>query len=41
MGGRRIGRALIVNPNWANMVKAGKHDELTPYHPEALAKQLH
>ncbi len=33
-----VGRALIVNPNWANMVKAGKHEELTPYHPEALAK---
>ncbi|MBI1210608.1 MAG: 12-oxophytodienoate reductase [Alphaproteobacteria bacterium] len=36
-----VGRALIVNPNWANMVKAGKHEELVPYHPEALAKALH
>ena len=36
-----VGRALIVNPSWPNMVKAGKHDELAPYHPEALAKALH
>ena len=36
-----VGRALIANPNWANMVKAGKQDELAPYHPEVLAKALH
>lgn len=32
-----VGRALIVNPDWANKVKAGKLSELTPYSPEALA----
>jgi 2,4-dienoyl-CoA reductase-like NADH-dependent reductase (Old Yellow Enzyme family) len=32
-----IGRALIVNPDWANQVRAGKLDALRPYTPEALA----
>jgi len=31
-----VGRALIVNPDWANKVRAGKLGELTPYSPEAL-----
>jgi 2,4-dienoyl-CoA reductase-like NADH-dependent reductase (Old Yellow Enzyme family) len=32
-----VGRALIVNPDWANKVRAGKLDELTPYDPKSLA----
>jgi 2,4-dienoyl-CoA reductase-like NADH-dependent reductase (Old Yellow Enzyme family) len=32
-----VGRALIANPDWANMVRAGKLHELTPYSPESLA----
>lgn len=32
-----IGRALIVNPDWANKVRAGKLHELMPYDPKALA----
>jgi 2,4-dienoyl-CoA reductase-like NADH-dependent reductase (Old Yellow Enzyme family) len=32
-----IGRALIVNPDWANKVRAGKLHELAPYDPKALA----
>ena len=31
-----VGRALIVNPAWANMVKAGKFDDLKPFSLEAL-----
>jgi len=31
-----VGRALIVNPDWANKVRAGKLRELTPYDPKAL-----
>ena len=31
-----VGRALIVNPGWANMVKAGKFDELKPFTMQAL-----
>jgi 2,4-dienoyl-CoA reductase-like NADH-dependent reductase (Old Yellow Enzyme family) len=31
-----VGRALIVNPNWPEMVKAGKFDELKPFSVEAL-----
>jgi len=31
-----VGRALIVNPAWANMVKAGKFDELKSFSLEAL-----
>jgi 2,4-dienoyl-CoA reductase-like NADH-dependent reductase (Old Yellow Enzyme family) len=31
-----IGRALIVNPDWANKVRAGKLHELAPYDPKAL-----
>jgi 2,4-dienoyl-CoA reductase-like NADH-dependent reductase (Old Yellow Enzyme family) len=31
-----VGRALIVNPNWPEMVKAGKFDELKPFSLEAL-----
>ncbi|MGZ5934863.1 MAG: NADH:flavin oxidoreductase [Rhizomicrobium sp.] len=32
-----VGRALIVNPDWANKVRAGKLNELTPYDPKSLA----
>jgi len=31
-----VGRALIVNPDWANKVRAGKLSELTPYDPKSL-----
>jgi len=31
-----VGRALIVNPDWANKVRAGRADELKPYAPESL-----
>ncbi|HEX4860710.1 MAG TPA: NADH:flavin oxidoreductase [Rhizomicrobium sp.] len=32
-----VGRALIVNPDWSNKVRAGRFEELKPYTPEALA----
>ncbi len=32
-----VGRALIVNPDWANKIRADKLSELKPYIPEALA----
>jgi 2,4-dienoyl-CoA reductase-like NADH-dependent reductase (Old Yellow Enzyme family) len=32
-----VGRALIVNPDWPNKVRAGRMDQLKPYTPEALA----
>jgi len=32
-----VGRALIVNPDWPNKVRAGQFDQLKPYAPEALA----
>jgi 2,4-dienoyl-CoA reductase-like NADH-dependent reductase (Old Yellow Enzyme family) len=32
-----IGRALIVNPDWANKVRAGRLSELKNYEPAALA----
>jgi len=32
-----VGRALIVNPDWANKVRADKLSELKPYLPQALA----
>ncbi len=32
-----VGRALIVNPDWPNKVRAGHFDQLKPYAPEALA----
>ncbi len=32
-----VGRALIVNPDWPNKVRAGHFDQLKPYTPEALA----
>jgi 2,4-dienoyl-CoA reductase-like NADH-dependent reductase (Old Yellow Enzyme family) len=31
-----VGRALIVNPNWAEMVKQGKFADLKPFSLEAL-----
>ena len=31
-----VGRALIVNPNWPELIKAGKMDELKPFTLEAL-----
>ena len=31
-----VGRALIVNPNWADMVKAGRFEDLKPFSLEAL-----
>jgi 2,4-dienoyl-CoA reductase-like NADH-dependent reductase (Old Yellow Enzyme family) len=31
-----VGRALIVNPNWSDIVKAGRFDELKPFSLEAL-----
>jgi 2,4-dienoyl-CoA reductase-like NADH-dependent reductase (Old Yellow Enzyme family) len=33
-----IGRALIVDPDWANKVRDGRLDELTPFSTEALAQ---
>jgi 2,4-dienoyl-CoA reductase-like NADH-dependent reductase (Old Yellow Enzyme family) len=32
-----VGRALIVNPDWANKVRTGRLNELTPYDPKSLA----
>jgi 2,4-dienoyl-CoA reductase-like NADH-dependent reductase (Old Yellow Enzyme family) len=32
-----VGRALIVNPDWPNKVRAGRFDQLKPYSPESLA----
>ena len=32
-----VGRALIVNPDWANKIRSGHFDQLKPYTPEALA----
>jgi 2,4-dienoyl-CoA reductase-like NADH-dependent reductase (Old Yellow Enzyme family) len=32
-----VGRSLIVNPDWANKVRAGKLNELKPYTPDSLA----
>jgi 2,4-dienoyl-CoA reductase-like NADH-dependent reductase (Old Yellow Enzyme family) len=32
-----VGRALIVNPDWPNKVRAGKFNQLKSYTPEALA----
>lgn len=32
-----VGRSLIVNPDWANKVRAGKLNELKPYSPDSLA----
>jgi 2,4-dienoyl-CoA reductase-like NADH-dependent reductase (Old Yellow Enzyme family) len=32
-----VGRALIVNPDWANKIRAGHVDQLKPWGPEALA----
>lgn len=32
-----IGRALIANPHWVNLVADGRMDELTPYSSESLA----
>ncbi len=32
-----VGRALIVNPDWPNKVRAGHFDRLAPWTPEALA----
>jgi len=31
-----VGRALIANPNWPNLVKAGRYDELKAYEPQML-----
>jgi 2,4-dienoyl-CoA reductase-like NADH-dependent reductase (Old Yellow Enzyme family) len=35
-----VGRALIVNPDWPNKIRAGHLDQLRPYSPEALATLL-
>jgi 2,4-dienoyl-CoA reductase-like NADH-dependent reductase (Old Yellow Enzyme family) len=32
-----VGRALIVNPDWANKVRTGRFDDLKNYEPAALA----
>jgi 2,4-dienoyl-CoA reductase-like NADH-dependent reductase (Old Yellow Enzyme family) len=32
-----VGRALIVNPDWPNKIRAGEFDQLKPYAPDALA----
>lgn len=32
-----VGRAMIANPEWSNMVKAGRSDELQAYKKEMLA----
>ncbi len=32
-----VGRALIVNPEWANMIREGRADQLKDYDPSALA----
>lgn len=31
-----VGRALLVNPDWPNKIRAGQFDKLVPYTPEAL-----
>jgi 2,4-dienoyl-CoA reductase-like NADH-dependent reductase (Old Yellow Enzyme family) len=31
-----IGRALLVDPMWAEKVRTGRFDDLLPYTPEAL-----
>jgi 2,4-dienoyl-CoA reductase-like NADH-dependent reductase (Old Yellow Enzyme family) len=33
-----VGRALIVDPDWAEKVRAGRLDALTPFETQALAK---
>ena len=33
-----VGRALIVNPDWANKIRAGHFDQLVAYDPNALAE---
>ncbi len=35
-----VGRALIVNPDWPNKIRAGRFDQLKPYVPESLATLL-
>jgi 2,4-dienoyl-CoA reductase-like NADH-dependent reductase (Old Yellow Enzyme family) len=35
-----VGRALIANPDWANLVKAGRFDALRPYDASAHVKTL-
>lgn len=32
-----VGRALLVDPEWANKVRANRFDDLLPYTPEAVA----
>ena len=31
-----VGRALIVNPDWANKIRDGRADQLRDYDPQAL-----
>ena len=33
-----VGRALIANPNWVEMVQAERHDELKPFRKEHLGE---
>lgn len=35
-----IGRALLANPEWGNMVRAGRLDELVPLTPAAMAELI-
>jgi 2,4-dienoyl-CoA reductase-like NADH-dependent reductase (Old Yellow Enzyme family) len=35
-----IGRAMIVNPDWANKVRAGRFEDLKDYEPQALANLI-
>lgn len=35
-----VGRALIANPDWANLVRDGRYDELRAYDPKAVTASL-
>jgi 2,4-dienoyl-CoA reductase-like NADH-dependent reductase (Old Yellow Enzyme family) len=35
-----LGRVILTNPEWPNLVKDGKFDRLRPYNPKTVAEQL-
>ena len=35
-----LGRSLLTNPSWPNLVRAGRFDELHPYDQSAVAARL-
>ena len=35
-----VGRALIANPDWVNLVQAGRIDELQPFRKEQLGQLI-